>query len=271
MNYLEIVLQGYFNENNRDFLEKYFFREFKKAEKEHFFEADEFFNGCLKVIKDWEKHLENKVIERKRELYLILSEAEKGTLSYNDLEGKTAEQKRKEAIEYSKNELQSVRPDGIGSLSFTVHLNSLTNGRISYNMEYSELLIIKGSILKAFLSIHRKTESNKPEPLEETNQEPRKYKSEHYALTYIFDCHAIGESILIGQKKELEKIGKKRADGTIAGNTFYKAVTRILNEDKDLNSEKTLVEIAGEDWREILFELTKYPVKLKEYLQSKQL
>ena len=46
MNYLEIVLQGYFNDNNREFLEGYFFREFKKAEKEQFFEAVEFFNGC---------------------------------------------------------------------------------------------------------------------------------------------------------------------------------------------------------------------------------
>ena len=102
-------------------------------------------------------------------------------------------------------------------------------------------------------------------------QEPRKLKSEHYALAYIFDCNAISESILIGQKTELEKIGKQRADGAISGNTFYKAVTRILKEDKDLNAEKSLIEIAGEDWKEILFELTKFPEELKKFLQSKQL
>lgn len=107
--------------------------------------------------------------------------------------------------------------------------------------------------------------------LEVPKQEPRKLKSEHYALAYIFDCNSIGESILIGQKTELEKIGKKRADGAISGNTFYKAVTRILIKDKDLNAEKSLIEIAGEDWKEILFELTKYPEELKKYLQSKQL
>lgn len=274
MNYLQIVLQGYFNENNREFLEKYFLREFKKAEKDNFFEADEFFNGCLKEIKNWEKYLENKVFERKNELYLLLNAAENKTLSYGETEGKTIEQKRKETIEYCKDELQSVRPDGIGSVTFTVNLSSLTNGFIAYNMPYQELLFIKGSILKAYLNIKKEKGLNTFEPIEETEQEkkePRKLKAEHYALAYIFDCNAIGESIAYGSKKELENIGKKRTEGKNSGNTFYKAVTRILNKYKDLNSEKTLVEIAGEDWKVIILELTKYPEELKKYLQSKQL
>src|SRR5690554_3155881 len=108
MDYLEIVLRGYFNENNREFLEKYFLREYKKAEKEQFFEADEFFNGCLKVIEGWEKHLQNKVFERKKELYLMLSEAKikNGTISYSNMEGKTIEQKRLETIDYCEQELK---------------------------------------------------------------------------------------------------------------------------------------------------------------------
>lgn len=129
-------------------------------------------------------------------------------------------------------------------------------------------------VLPFDLLLNGEKQINTPEPTEEikpTEEEPRKLKSEHYALTYIFDCHAIGESILIGQKTELEKIGKQRADGAISGNTFYKAVTRILKGYNDLNVEKTLIEIAGEDWKEILSELTKYPVELKKYLQSKQL
>ncbi len=85
MNYLEIVLQGYFNENNREFLEKYFFREFKKAEKEQYFEADEFFNGCIKVIESWEKYLQEQVFKRKHELYLMLDGAKNGTMKYGDL------------------------------------------------------------------------------------------------------------------------------------------------------------------------------------------
>jgi hypothetical protein len=270
MNYLEIVLKGHFNENNREFLEKYFFREFKKAEKESFFDADEFFNGCLKVIKDWEKHLEDKVFKRKTELYLMLHAAENGTLSYGNLEGKTIEQKRIETIEYCKDELKSVRPDGIGSLTETVHLSSLTNGIIAYNMPYHELLYIKGSILKAFLSTKNIQQEKNPEPIEEIEQEPRKYTIEQYCLAYIFDCNSIGESIPYGSKTELEKIGKNRNIGSYAPNTFYKRVSNILK-NREMNSEKTLVEIAGEDWKEILFELTKYPEELQKYLRIKQL
>ena len=165
MNYLEIVLQGYFNENNREFLEKYFFREFKKAEKEQFFEADEFFNGCINVIEGWEKYLQDKVIERKRELYLMLDGAKNSTMKYGDLQGKTIEQKRQETIEYCEQELKDVRPNGIGSLSFTVHLHSLTNGRIAYNMAYNEVLQIKRSILKAFQKTQPQKKALPPQPI----------------------------------------------------------------------------------------------------------
>jgi hypothetical protein len=271
MNYLEIVLKGYFDENNREYLEKYFFREFKKAEKESFFDADEFFNGCLKVIKEWEKYLEEKVFKRKTELFFMLNAAENGTLSYGNLEEKAIEQKRVETIEYCKDELKSVRPDGIGSLTFTVHLSSLTNGIINYNMPYNELLFIKGSILKAFLSSKNIQQAKNPEPTEEIGQAPRKYRGEHYALAFIFDCNSIGESIPYGSKTELEKIGRKRVNGAISGNTFYKRVSEIFKQGYDLNSQKSLIEIAGEDWKEIMLELSKYPEELQEYLQSKQL
>ena len=176
MNYLEIVLQGYFNENNREFLEKYFFREFKKAEKEQYFEADEFFNGCIKVIESWEKYLQEQVFKRKHELYLMLDGAKNGTMKYGDLQGKTIEEKRQETIQYCEQELKDVRPDGIGSLSFTVHLHSLTNGRIAYNMAYNEVLQIKLSIVKAF----EKTQpNNKPLPPE--------LKIDQIALKYAYE------------------------------------------------------------------------------------
>ena len=191
MNYLDIVLQGYFNDNNREFLERYFFREFKKAEKEQFFEAVEFFNGCLKVIEGWEKHLQDKVFERKRELYLMLNEAKNGTLSYAELEGKTIEEKRQETIQYCEQELKDVRPDGIGSLSFTVHLHSLTNGRIAYNMPYYELLVIKIAILKAFKKTQPNNEplllqqTEKPKPEQET---PKTFDELFYNTDLVKPC-----------------------------------------------------------------------------------
>lgn len=106
--------------------------------------------------------------------------------------------------------------------------------------------------------------------IEKSNQqEPRKYTIDQYSLAYIFDCNAIGKSIPWSSKAELEKIGKIREIGTYAPNTFYKSMKK--NSPKDLNVEKNLVEIAGEDWKAVLFELTKHPEELEKYLQSKQL
>jgi hypothetical protein len=181
MNYLEIVLQGYFNENNREFLEKYFLREFKKAEKEQFFKADEFFNGCIKVIESWEKHLQNRVFERKNELYLMLNGAKNGTMKYGDLQGKTIEQKKMETIEYCEQELKDVRPDGIGSLTFTVHLHSLTNGRIAHNMVYNEVLYVKQSILKAFQKTQPKNDTLPPQPININDSRTKKLIFETFA------------------------------------------------------------------------------------------
>jgi hypothetical protein len=165
MDYLEIVLQGCFNVNNRAFLEKYFLREYKKAEKEQFFEANEFFSGCLRVIENWEKHLQNKVHERKRELYLMLKEVRNGTLLmvFDNAEGKTTEQQRQEAIEYCEQELKELSE--IGLHSFSVYLPAVTNGRIFGNMTYDEVLQIKIAILKAYQKTQPSVEQIPPQPI----------------------------------------------------------------------------------------------------------
>jgi hypothetical protein len=165
MNYLDLVTEGYFDENNREFLENYFLREYKKAEKEQFFEANEFFSGCMKVIECWENYLQKEVFERKKELYLLLNGAKNGKLLYDDLEGKTIEQLRQETIENCEKELEDVRPDGIGSISFTVNLSSLTEGRIRYNMDYNEVLQIKLSICKAFQKTQPQEEALPPQSM----------------------------------------------------------------------------------------------------------
>jgi hypothetical protein len=141
MNYLEIVVQGYFNENNKDFLEKYFFREFKIAEKEQFYEANEFFNGCLKVITGWEKNLQDQVSKRKNELYLMLNGAKNGTLSYDNMDGKTIDRKWRETIECCEQELKDLRPGGIVSRSFNIKLYSLPNGRFAHHQKHHQPLL----------------------------------------------------------------------------------------------------------------------------------
>jgi len=124
-------------------------------------------------------------------LYLMLDEAKNGTLSYAELEGKTIEEKRQETIQYCEQELKDVRPDGIGSLSFTVHLYSLTNGRIAYNMPYNELLVIKFAILKAFKKTQPNNEplllqqTEKPKPEQET---PKTFDELFYNTDLVKPC-----------------------------------------------------------------------------------
>lgn len=272
MNYLEIVLQGYFNENNREFLEKYFFREFKKAEKEQYFEALEFFSGCIKVIESWEKYLQEQVFKRKNELYLMLNGAKNGTMKYGDLQGKTIEEKRQETIEYCEQELKEVRPDGIGSLSFTVHLQSLTNGRIAYNMPYNELLVIKIAILKAFKKTQPNIEPLPPQPI--VKQKPIKYGANEYALTYIFDLYAIGQQVPINRiegsfdAKKIKQDASKFPMYDKAPDTFYRAVKSVL--EYDLNKPTDLQNIS-KDWLNAVRNLSTNWVITEQYLKDKNL
>lgn len=73
MDYLEIVLRGYYNENNRKHLVDYFFSEFKKAEKETFCSSDLFFGGCMKIIDAFNENYQEQVFEQQRQLnqYLV--------------------------------------------------------------------------------------------------------------------------------------------------------------------------------------------------------
>ena len=50
--YRTITLQGFFNDNDREFLIEYFLREFKKAEKENY-SANVFFTGCIKSLDEF--------------------------------------------------------------------------------------------------------------------------------------------------------------------------------------------------------------------------
>ncbi|SEH39966.1 hypothetical protein [Epilithonimonas hominis] len=107
-----------------------------------------------------------------------------------------------------------------------------------------------------------------PQPVEIETKIQEKLTAKHYVLTYVFDCNAIGESLPHGNKKELERIGNERL-GTGKGNTFYKNYNTIVG--KDLNAEQTLIDEAGENWRNILLQLSKNPEALEKYLQSKQM
>ncbi|GEM_PF-5919301 len=57
MNY-ELLLFNALKKAEPNYLAEYIFREFKKAEEEYYSKG-EFFNGCLNVLKKWEKSIDN--------------------------------------------------------------------------------------------------------------------------------------------------------------------------------------------------------------------
>lgn len=98
--------------------------------------------------------------------------------------------------------------------------------------------------------------------------EPEKYSTKYYVLAYLFQCSALGKSLPIGNKKELEQIGN-RFIGTGKGNTFYKEFNKLYN--KEIHNETTLIKFWGENWRKAVLELSKKPELIETYLKSKQL
>ena len=53
-NYKILILKGWRDLKEKKFLDRYFYKEFKKAERDLFIKADEFFEGCFHWIKQFE-------------------------------------------------------------------------------------------------------------------------------------------------------------------------------------------------------------------------
>lgn len=216
MDYLEIVLNGYFNKDNRADLPKYFVREFKRAAKEDY-DAEEFFSACLRVIERWVTYLDEKMNERKREVNSMLLRA-----------------KSKKEIRDFKEALAEISIN-----NYTVHLNSLTNARVSYSMPYNEVLQIKNAINEAYqkasapqqseLAIGTKAAKSTKIKLEDNNYSPKEINIAYLLLSNesvtaenaaeILRTYSQTKSVAkflaerISQKSELTRVkGDKTAD-----------------------------------------------------------
>lgn len=225
MDFLDIVLKGYTNKNSREFLDKYFYREFKKAEKDHFFEADEFFKGCQDVIESFKNNLQNKVWKQKEMLLKMLETAKNNTINYGDLQGKSIEQKRKETIEYCEKELESETPYSMGGFTFTVHLMSITNGRYLGSLNYYEVENIERDIKLAQLRVLK--ESFRQLEVKEGNivAKPINYP----VLKEKSRAERIRESLEDFYFFQIELISDLNVDGKIYKNVKQKNNDSILN------------------------------------------
>lgn len=144
MDYIEIILRGYSNENDRDFFSKYFIRESKKAEKE-FYDYEVFFSGLLNAIKTLKEEYKTRLYKRKNELYFMLDGAKNGTLNYGNSENKSIEELHKQTIEYCESELAEISFE-----NFPINLLYFTKNRFIGHLYYSEVLFIENKITEAY-------------------------------------------------------------------------------------------------------------------------
>lgn len=149
MDYLELILKGYTNENDRKFLNNFFIRESKKAQK-HYYNLEEFFAGLLNAIETLKKEYENPFYKRKNELYLLQDGAENDTLKYGDLEIESIAERHKKTIEYCNSELSQITFE-----NYPINLLHLTNDRYRGNLLHSEVLFIESEIEQAFKEVNK--------------------------------------------------------------------------------------------------------------------
>ncbi|MFW5886370.1 MAG: hypothetical protein ACOCUL_01310 [Bacteroidota bacterium] len=145
LNFLDSVLNGYLNqENPKEFLEKYFYREFKKAEKK-FYDAEEFFKGCLSVTNFLFKKIEHKHSERRIELLQFKDLTQRKIKeSEQNNESKNIDEFKRSLADCSS-ELESLDLN-----DFSVHLPQVTNNNYNGNMWLNEVLFIENKIIEAF-------------------------------------------------------------------------------------------------------------------------
>lgn len=96
-----------------------------------------------------------------------------------------------------------------------------------------------------------------------------KIKGKHYVLAYIFDCYVKKIIPPEGGKLKIENIGRKRLKGKLSPNTFYKNYLIIQESNKlDLNSDRSLTEYFGSNWKDIVLSISDDSNSLSSYLKS---
>ena len=109
LDYLEIVLNGYLN--NNEYLERHYYREFKEAQK-NYFEAHEFFMGCLNFAELFIINLQKQIVEEKLNQHQLISLAEYRVLQFSDEDPTKTYDERCEEIIKNSNYSILVEVDG---------------------------------------------------------------------------------------------------------------------------------------------------------------
>lgn len=137
IDYKELVLIGYFDENNREHLEDYFYQEFIEAEKL----PGLFFGGCSKAVEWFENDIKRQYNKRKTDLYYLQS--------FGTDEGK----------DFAKSELETISLN-----DFNNNLSNYSSKYYGLRLWYVDLLTIRRAILATAIKV------NTEQQLEKINQ-----------------------------------------------------------------------------------------------------
>ena len=274
INFTSIINVALLKANNRDNLKSYLIRQSKIANRDAFYELEDFSKELIKVatgkMQDiefvshtWKSRLQNRINNIDYEYFSEPPSPHRRTI---DEITEIQKIEREKHLKKWKLELENwtindfgYRKNEYGRLEIIIDVVNEINNKENVSDED------KRAIIKEYTFSESEDKNNIVE-----NDEPKpKITANHHALAYIFDCDAKGQKTKGGRKKELEQIGRARSDNKIDGNTFYKAFNEVMKVDR--NKERELTYIAGEDWKNIIIRLSKDADKLDKYLKTKDL
>jgi hypothetical protein len=155
MDYLKIVMEGYLNPSTREHLTDYFFREFRKAEKEYFSPKEFFESGCLGIVEAFKTDIQNKINKEQLRVYEMIEVANSGKLmKYQNLtleqmqDPKLVQAQKERLLEYCH-----ARLSGLSEKSYSANLFLLTNNRYTGNLSWERIEYIEYSIFTAYKKV----------------------------------------------------------------------------------------------------------------------
>lgn len=251
MNYLKIIVKGYFDKINRKFLKEYFLREFKKAEKEYF-SPEVFFTGCLTVVQELEEHIKAKLHDRKEYLQRQINDAKNGLSQYRDMEGKTIEQQRQETIENCTLQLSRLSEDDI-----SIQPNEIAKLQLPAPIYKKDLLIIKRAIQEAQSNIE---------------QHQQKAESSFSVLEWATIFYYADETKLLPEshllKTRMDKFMSKNKIGTTFNyfrKKYYQAKKRINEKNNyPINKLKLIIPFLKENYKQTVTKVENDIIFLEE-------
>ncbi len=272
MNYKPIIDNSFRSENLVN-PKAYFIREFKKVNRDYFYEAKDFFNGFIHYLDQQEEIIRKKFNEYLAALELEIQnlEDDKHTF-YDSYYGGLIDKQGKSYSDYHK-ERRTLHLESYKRLLETADIYDGKCKMCDYSLKTIEL--VRESVQLAFneltgsdndITCQPKLSSKKMQPI------VRKFTAKENALAYIFDLHAAGDTVPLNltegsnAKNVLLEVGALR--GFTRPDTFYRAVTKVLK--YDLNSKKEL-NLISLDWLGVLEELSEDFGALSKFLESKGL